>query len=306
MVPRVQPRSTGSRDGDNEDIDDCTLGAGGAGAQRVPLETSCDRVYRRARMAPSLRVLTLNILNFADRWPDRLPLLLADFAALQPDIAGIQEVVHVMEQDRVLAAAGSRSYSVRRAHTSGPEVGNSILVAAPLSTALSAPGADRLELPFAPPFGRCAHRCELRVDGRHLRVVNTHLHHLTPDHAAREEQVARMIEWLVGLDRVDATVITGDFNSLPGSGVYRAMQGAGYRSAYAEANGQEPDGTWPSGLVGGATAVPDPQPGCLDYIWYSGGIAARSARLAFDRPHVADPTLFPSDHRGVVAELELV
>jgi hypothetical protein len=84
------------------------------------------------------------------------------------------------------------------------------------------------------------------------------------------------------------------------------MERAGFRSAYSEANGQEPDGTWPSGLVGAATSVPDPQPGCLDYIWYSGGIAARSAWLAFDRPDVDDATLFPSDHRGVVAELELL
>ena len=35
-----------------------------------------------------LHVATLNILNLADRWPERLPLLLADTAALQPDLLG--------------------------------------------------------------------------------------------------------------------------------------------------------------------------------------------------------------------------
>ena len=45
-----------------------------------------------ATVPPTLRVLTLNILNLADRWPERLPFLLPDFAAIQPDIAGIQEV----------------------------------------------------------------------------------------------------------------------------------------------------------------------------------------------------------------------
>jgi endonuclease/exonuclease/phosphatase family metal-dependent hydrolase len=259
-------------------------------------------------MTRSLRVLTLNILNFADRWPERLPLLLADFAALQPDLAGIQEVVHVMEQDRILAAAGPRSYAVRRAHTHVREAGNSILIGEPLTAGLRPPDAerDRLALPPVPPFGRSAQRAELEVDGRRLRVVNTHLHHLTPDHEQRTEQAGRLIEWLAGMDDVDATIVTGDFNSLPGSGVYRAMQAAGYRSAYAEANGHEPEGTWPSGLVGAATSVPDPQPGCLDYIWLSGSVAARSARICFDRPHVDDPTLYPSDHRGILAEVELL
>ena len=40
-----------------------------------------------------LDVATLNIRNIADRWPERLPLLLADMAALQPDLLGLQECV---------------------------------------------------------------------------------------------------------------------------------------------------------------------------------------------------------------------
>jgi endonuclease/exonuclease/phosphatase family metal-dependent hydrolase len=40
-----------------------------------------------------LHVATLNILNLADRWPERLPLILADMAALQPDVLGLQERV---------------------------------------------------------------------------------------------------------------------------------------------------------------------------------------------------------------------
>ena len=53
-----------------------------------------------------LHVATFNILNLADRWPERLPLILADMAALQPDLLGLQEVVYVMQQDRLIGAAG--------------------------------------------------------------------------------------------------------------------------------------------------------------------------------------------------------
>jgi hypothetical protein len=49
----------------------------------------------------------------------------------------------------------------------------------------------------------------------------------------------------------------------------------------------------------------DGPPGCLDYVWLRGAICVVSARLAFDRPHPDDPTLYPSDHFGISARLEV-
>ena len=43
----------------------------------------------------------------------------------------------------------------------------------------------------------------------------------------------------------------------------------------------------------------DGEPGCLDYIWVRGAITVESCALAFDRPAVDDPTLYPSDHLGL-------
>ena len=57
-----------------------------------------------------LHVATLNILNLADRWPERRRLILADMAALQPDLLGLQEVVYVLQQDRLIGAAGEGRY----------------------------------------------------------------------------------------------------------------------------------------------------------------------------------------------------
>src|SRR5437667_6987182 len=89
-----------------------------------------------------LHVATLNIRNLSDRWFERLPLLLADMAALQPDLLGLQEVVYVMQQDRLLGAAGEGRYGVVRAWAGRPEYGNSLLVREPLA----ATDADRLDL----------------------------------------------------------------------------------------------------------------------------------------------------------------
>lgn len=80
------------------------------------------------------------------------------------------------------------------------------------------------------------------------------------------------------------------------------MRAAGFRSAFAEATGAEPAVTWPSGLRAPAMDT-DGEPGCLDYIWIRGAARVVDARLAWDRPAVHDPTLHPSDHRGVLAQI---
>jgi hypothetical protein len=82
------------------------------------------------------------------------------------------------------------------------------------------------------------------------------------------------------------------------------MQDAGFRSAHLEANGSEPEVTWPSGIQAPGMDV-DGDPGCLDYIWLRGSISAETCALAFDRPAVDDATLYPSDHLGLAARVRL-
>ena len=62
----------------------------------------------------ALHVATLNIRNSADRWAERLGLLLPDMAALQPDLMGLQECVYPMQQDRVIADIIERGSCERR------------------------------------------------------------------------------------------------------------------------------------------------------------------------------------------------
>ena len=244
-----------------------------------------------------LHVATLNILNLADRWPERLPLILADMAALQPDLLGLQEVVYVMQQDRLIGAAGEGRYAAHRAWAGRPEYGNSLLVREPLA----ASEVERLELGF----GRSALRSLVTLPGgARILVAVTHLHHVVEAEAERDEQTRQLLEWLAEVPAADAQVVVGDFNAEPVEPAYVRMLAAGYRSAYAEANGVEPAVTWPSGLQAPAMDT-DGDPGCLDYIWIRGDVRVVSARLAFDRPHPEDATLYPSDHLGISASLEI-
>ena len=116
-----------------------------------------------------LHVATLNILSLFDRWAERLPLILADMSALQPDILGLQEVVYEMQQDRIIGAAGEGHYAVLRAWAARPEFGNSLLVKAPLG--YGAP--ERIDLDHA----RSALVATVDLPGGgSVRTVVTHFH----------------------------------------------------------------------------------------------------------------------------------
>ena len=190
-------------------------------------------------MADTLHLATLNLRNIADRWPERIPLLLADMAALQPDLIGLQECVFAVQQDRLLGAAGEGRYESRRGWAGRPEYGNAILGRSPLGLG----EGERLEL------GR--NRSALRVPvalqgGTTLDFVVTHLHHEVADEALRMEQARSLTVWLALI--TGPLVVVGDFNAEPTEPAYAVMRDAGFRSAHLEANGAEPAVTWPSGI----------------------------------------------------------
>jgi endonuclease/exonuclease/phosphatase family metal-dependent hydrolase len=245
----------------------------------------------------SLHAATLNIRNLADRWDERLPLLLADMAALQPDLLGLQECVYALQQDRLIGAAGAGRYESTRGWAGRPEYGNALLVKEPRV----AVDSERLDLGLT----RSAIRSTIVLGGgASVVAVVTHLHHATADEAERDAQVRLLVDWLADAPASDGQIVVGDFNAEPDEPAYARMRAAGFRSAYAEANGAEPDVTWPSGLQAPAIDTDGPA-GCLDYIWIRGSIAVESARLTFDRPAVGDPGLYPSDHLGLAARLTI-
>ena len=243
-----------------------------------------------------LHVATLNIRNIADRWSERLPLLLTDMAALQPDLLGLQEVVYELQQDRIIGAAGAGHYETHRAWAGRPEYGNSLLVRRPLEAA----ALDRLDLGY----NRSALAAVVALPGASVRMVVTHLHHEVPDEAIRDDQARELVAWVDAAAPTDAQIVVGDFNAEPEEPTYARMQAAGFRSAFAEATGSDPSVTWPSGIQAPGMDT-DGEPGCLDYVWLRGAARATSARLAWDRPAVGDATLYPSDHLGLSTIVEV-
>jgi len=112
--------------------------------------------------------------------------------------------------------------------------------------------------------------------GEELLVVATHLHHVEEDHAVRQLQVPRLVEFWGGRER---TVIMGDFNAEPGWPELEPLLEAGLRDAVAEA-GMGDRKTWPS-------PAPDRR---IDYVWISPDLKPSDVEI---------PQSTASDHLGV-------
>jgi endonuclease/exonuclease/phosphatase family metal-dependent hydrolase len=252
-----------------------------------------------------LTVATINLRNRADRWLERRRLLVNQLVDAAPDLISLQEISMPIGQGRWLrnqinvrlSGSSRHPYHLvqRRKHhlTHGYYEGIGVLSKLPVLA------SDSLPLGYG---GRVALRVNVELPSRQtVDFVAVHLHHIAHDKEARLEQVMKMTGWLNLGRRVPYQIIAGDFNEVPtGPAVERMRQG--YRSAFAEVHGYEPLATFPTALI---------QPlsdwsGCLDYIFLSPAMGpVRAARIFCNQSGEDDDTLYPSDHVGLLAAIEM-
>lgn len=251
-----------------------------------------------------LAVATLNLRNRQDRWGERRHLIVSQILDTAPDLIGLQEIYLPLGQGRWLrnqinSRLGGSTHSPyrlvqRRRHhlLHGYFDGIGILTKLPVIS------QDALALGYG---GRVALRLNVALSsGQTLDFVTTHLHHVAHARQARQEQVMALMGWLHEVGRVSRQVIVGDFNEVPDGPAITQMKQA-FRSAYAAVHGHEPLATFPTALV----TQQDAWAGCLDYIFVSSGLHVEEARLCCHRPAPQDDTLYPSDHVGLLATLEI-
>lgn len=248
----------------------------------------------------TITVATLNIFNKVGRWGERMPLVVEQLLELQPDVIGLQEVDLTIDQGMSLCRlVNSRVGEAPRYwihHMGRP--GRAAHVQA-LATMSRLPAEAHEGLDFLS-FEGVAQRLRLRLpDGGLLNFYNTHLYWPPEGTQERLEQAKKLLGWTETWQGANATVVSGDFNAYPGEPVLDLMQGR-FASAHRAVHGKEPEKTWPTPVN---TFDPSP-PGCLDYV-FVGGARIEDARVVFDRPHPVDPDLYPSDHLGVMARLEV-
>ena len=133
-------------------------------------------------------------------------------------------------------------------------------------------------------------------DGRELFVIDTHLDHV--GQVARDEGVSLLMKRIETLSGGRPVILTGDFNSEPGSSVVAHVQKDGVLRD-AKAIAQQRSGTdWSFSDFG---QIPEAERPLLDYIFVSGDIEALRYEVlpdTFDGGYV-------SDHAPVMAVVKI-
>jgi len=246
----------------------------------------------------ALKCLTLNLRGIANRWQDRFPLIAQLLHEHAPHIIALQESRLKINQAQTVANAladinPDMTYSIHQSPDwYEPNVmSNVILSAVPVLS------HGRIELNIG---YRTAHRIRINWQGQEMNIANTHLHHKPyQDEHIRLKQMKHTLAWLQAQNI--PYILMGDFNARPESETIQfAKQYT--QSAYETIHRQEPDFTFPTPL-----REENFQPRTIDYIFtQQGAFEVVNAQLVGNTPHENDPTLYASDHFGLVAELVVI
>lgn len=271
---------------------------------------------RRGTTAPGAAPLTVMSFNVrygtakdgANHWDLRKDLCASRVTAFAPDVVGLQEALTFQNEFLLAKCPGYTAIGVARDDGKLAGEFSTLLVRTArftivdsgtfwLSETPEVPGSKSWDssLPRIATWARLQDR---QAGDRPLLVINTHFDH--KGNVARKE-AAKIIRRFIATRAADAAVIvTGDFNSAPGSEQYRTLTGMGndgvlMHDAYAEIHRAKPepnDGT--------AHAFKDmPVTARIDWILHSPAFMATSATIDRHR----QGTMFPSDHYAVVAVL---
>ena len=245
------------------------------------------------------RVVTLNLEQDHKRWSARQPLISGEIAALKPDVIAFNEVSVPLQtakllRDAATAATGIPYNLVQQTRVNGLSKveGEALLTRFPI---VETGNFDYQTRDIVALVARVV------VEGTPVDFYVTHLYMSRGDDSLRLFQVQQLLNWID--TRADGTpsIVCGDFNaSLDAASAglmatrFRPTQTA--RTAFtplADRDGTVSHPYWPR------------LDRCIDYIWISDGIEALASAVCFNRPSPDDPSLWPSDHAGVWADLQI-
>lgn len=255
-------------------------------------------------------LLTINTWKGDGNYRQRLALLRTQLAELQPDVIAGQEVFRAESADtgRELADALGMHYAYAPARPkprlfegklTDSESGLGILSRFPILE------TSTLPLPAHPDdTDRLAQFAWLRVNGRPVLIVNTHLTHLRGQSELRQRQLDTLLSHPALTNPAGCVFLGGDFNADAHSPEIQFLlthPTISVRNAYQLGNGTQPGYTMPdrSGNRRGR---------CIDFIFSltadnSLQPIITEARVVLDSPDASGN--YPSDHCGVLIRAEL-
>lgn len=260
-----------------------------------------------------VKVLSINILNDLRWWRQRSRLLVNGIAKLQPDLVALQEVSLPLNNSEWLADQLGFEYSYLSPKTPPNDQmeGIAILSRFPIQE------QQTLDLGSQ---NRIAQLVRVDISGKPLAFVNGQFYFFWPGQPPeRLEQIKLLQNWLKDISSKMAMIVCGDFNGVPNSPAVSQMK-TKFQSAYEVRHGNEPEYTVPTRLLRMskletvkyylrnliANRSLKPWRGTLDYIFVNEKIFVKECKIALNQPAENTKNLFPSDHFGLMAELELL
>lgn len=270
------------------------------------------RFARESGVSP-LTVVTINIFSDLSRWEERRGLLADSLTRLSADVIAVQEASVPGQTARWLAQRTGMPYLhfTPKTGQEGQNEGIALLSRLPFENQIMLPlgGQERV-----------AQAVQVRQGEQSWVIANTHLFWQPGDSPERVRQVERLQNWLAESAGALPVVVCGDFNAEPQSAAVQRMHRGGYTSAHRVVHGVEPLFTTPTPLPRSKRLLlanlvrflpylrlKDLRlgyRGTLDYIFVNERVEVLDCRVALDQPAPNNPQIYPSDHFGLVAELE--
>jgi endonuclease/exonuclease/phosphatase family metal-dependent hydrolase len=247
----------------------------------------------------SFRVATLNVERNEKRWTERRELIVQQLADVRPDILALNEIWLPVETGQWLQEQAQTRLGLRYE-----------LLEQPRAAKASHPEAEGLLTRFT--VIERSHRffsardtvtlvVRLEIEGRPLDVYVTHLYPWRHEESERVAQVKELLAWIRERNDVAYRIVCGDCNAPPESESMKLM------AEQFRPTQSEPTAFTPLRAIDGEPTHPDWQrfDRCIDFIWIWDSLKTIGSGLCFNQPAKDDPTLWPSDHVGVWADLEI-
>jgi tyrosyl-DNA phosphodiesterase 2 len=242
----------------------------------------------------SLRVLTFNVWFDPYAWEQRCHAVLQILADEAADVIALQEVTPLFLQ-RLLAAPWLReSYVVSRSKLLDARYDVVMLSRLPVSRCVSHT--------LTTDMGRRLHALEIPTSRGRLVVAGVHLESMKERTPTRLTQIGECIPIL---GRAELAIWLGDFNSAPSSVEDERIRTA-FRDCWEDLDGA-PGYTRDTSRNAMLAKVKADRHQRIDRIlWRGEGFTPAQIRLLGTTPlSGSDGQVFPSDHFGLVAELEV-
>jgi endonuclease/exonuclease/phosphatase family metal-dependent hydrolase len=245
------------------------------------------------------RVVTLNLEQNHKRWHTRCPLIIEELARLKADIIALNEVSVPIQSARLLQQAVSKRRGMEFKLLQQTRVNSlSQVEGEALLTHFEVIETGNLDYRARDMVAQVA---RIVLNGNPLDVYVTHLYMSRGDDSLRLYQVQELLSWIESRGDISDRIVCGDFNAVlekPSA----ALMATQFRPTQTE-----PTAFTPLADEHGSISHPywPRMDRCIDYIWVSSKLGIIDSGICFNQPSPEDSSLWPSDHAGVWADLEI-